>query len=306
MQVCVNGRRRTKTLPTKAEATAWASQQEAELSGRQLPNKTLADAFERYAEKVSPTKDGARWEILRLKALARFDIACERLSAITTSDIADWRDERLKAVTASTVYREMTLIRSVLESARKEWGWLNQNPMQGIGWPKTPPSRKRRVTDDEIERLMFAFGLDEGLVADTAMNRVGLSFLFALETGMRAGEITGLRRKDVHAKHVHLPKTKNGDERDVPLSVRAREILSLLDGDPVFGLDGRSRDVMFRRARDRCQIPDLHFHDSRSEAIWRLSKKLDVLELARVVGHRDIRSLMMYYQTSAADLADRL
>ena len=51
---------------------------------------------------------------------------------------------------------------------------------------------------------------------------------------------------------------------------------------------------------------DLHFHDSRSEAIWRLSKKLDVLELARVIGHRDVRSLMIYYQTDADTLADRL
>lgn len=46
--------------------------------------------------------------------------------------------------------------------------------------------------------------------------------------------------------------------------------------------------------------------DVRAEAIWRLSKKLDVLELARVIGHRDPRSLLLYYSTSADDLADRL
>ena len=43
-----------------------------------------------------------------------------------------------------------------------------------------------------------------------------------------------------------------------------------------------------------------------AEATWRLSKKLDVLELARVIGHRDVRSLLLYYSTSADDLADRL
>lgn len=60
------------------------------------------------------------------------------------------------------------------------------------------------------------------------------------------------------------------------------------------------------RARGKAGLKNLHFHDSRSQAIFNLSKKLDVLELARVVGHRDIRSLMIYYQTSAESLADKL
>ena len=74
----------------------------------------------------------------------------------------------------------------------------------------------------------------------------------------------------------------------------------------MFDLEPGTRDVMFRRMRDTAKIPDLHFHDSRAEAIWRLSKKLDVMELARVIGHRDLKSLLIYYQTSADDLADRL
>jgi integrase len=94
----------------------------------------------------------------------------------------------------------------------------------------------------------------------------------------------------------------------VPLSQRAREILGLLpkDGDTAFQLTPENRDTLFRKARDRAEIVNLTFHDSRAEAIWRLSKKLDVMELARVIGHRDLRSLMIYYNTSADDLADRL
>src|SRR5690606_22484616 len=105
-----------------------------------------------------------------------------------------------------------------------------------------------------------------------------------------------------------LPKTKNVDQRDVPLTMRPREILTLLPrGDvPVFGVKSDVRDTLFRKARARAGIPDLHFHDSRSEAIWRLSKKLDVLDLARVIGHRDPRSLMIYYNADASELAARL
>jgi integrase len=58
----------------------------------------------------------------------------------------------------------------------------------------------------------------------------------------------------------------------------------------------------FRRAT----INGCHFHDARSEAVTRLSKKLDVLELARVIGHRDLKSLMLYYSSNPDDIADRL
>lgn len=74
----------------------------------------------------------------------------------------------------------------------------------------------------------------------------------------------------------------------------------------VFNLHPGARDTLWRQARKAAGIADLHFHDARAEAVWRLSKKLDVLELARVIGHRNPASLMLYYNTSADDLADRL
>jgi integrase len=178
--------------------------------------------------------------------------------------------------------------------------------MADVGKPASPPARRRRISADEIDRIVMALGYGGG-PAETVSDRVALAFLFALETAMRAGEILGLRPQDVAAKSVTLQATKNGDVRRVPLSPRAREILTLLPAaDPVFGLDPGSRDALFRKARDRAGVVDLHFHDSRAEAIWRLSKKLDVLELARVIGHRDIKSLMLYYHADADELADRL
>lgn len=114
---------------------------------------------------------------------------------------------------------------------------------------------------------------------------------------------------DVHlsARYVTLPRTKNGDVREVPLSMRAVDIIKALpEGDgPVFGLDDALRDALWRKTRPLA-LADLHFHDARSEAIWRLSKKLDVLQLARVIGHRDLNSLLIYFRESASDMATRL
>jgi integrase len=58
--------------------------------------------------------------------------------------------------------------------------------------------------------------------------------------------------------------------------------------DPVFALKSAQLDVLWRKLRDRAGIVDLTFHDSRHEAITRLAKKLDVLSLARMVGHRNL------------------
>lgn len=302
-----DGARESATFPTKQEAAQWALQRTAELSGARLPAKTLGDALSRYARDVAPSHKGSRWELVRLKTLGEESIARRPLVALTALDLIEWRDVRGKAVKPGTVAREMTLLRSVLITAWKEWHWLKANPMAEVKPPRTPASRKRRISQDEADRILLACGVTD-TEHGTALQRTGLAFAFALETAMRAGEILGLRWPDVAEKSVRLPQTKNGDERRVPLSPRAREILKALpkgDG-PVFALDAGTRDALFRRARDAAKVENLRFHDSRAEAIWRLSKKLPILDLARVIGHRDLKSLMVYYNADADELADRL
>lgn len=306
-EIYKNGHRESATFPTKQQAAAWALQREAELGGERLPDKTVGDALRRYGREVSPKHKGERWELARLGLLERDPLASVRLPVLRAAHVADWRERRLQAVSGASVARELTLLRCVFEEARREWGWLHTNPAKDVKRPPQPPPRRRRIAQDEIDRVVLACGVTH-LESDTASQRVGLSFLFAIETAMRAGEILGLTWADVREKSVRLPRTKNGDEREVPLSRRAREILAALPKDrpTCFDLDPQTRDVLWRRARDAAGLGDLHYHDSRAEAIWRLSKKLDVMELARVIGHRDLRSLLLYYQTSADDLADRL
>lgn len=308
VELYVNGERDSGTFPTKREAAQWALQREAELTGRKLPDKTMGDALTRFADEKAPKRKGGRWEAVRCRKLARDEIGGRLLTNLTGPDFAQWRDERSEEVGPASVRREMGLMRAVLRCCVMDWGWLRANPIIGVDRPTAPPARRRRVRADEIERLELALGLGEGLAADTAQQRTGLAFLFALETAMRAGEIVGLTWADVRERAVTLPETKNGDRREVALTRRAREILAVLPRDrpTCFDLDAGTRDVLFRRARDRAGVENLHFHDSRAEAIWRLSKKLDVMQLADMIGHRDIKSLMLYYKTSADELADLL
>ncbi|MFH4289573.1 tyrosine-type recombinase/integrase, partial [Acinetobacter baumannii] len=74
-------------------------------------------------------------------------------------------------------------------------------------------------------------------------------------------------------RYLVLNETKNGTKRNVPLSKRAVELLTLLKGldkKQVFTCNSQSFDTLWRKLRDRCQIADLHFHDTRHEACTRL------------------------------------
>lgn len=310
VQLYVDGRRRSQVFETKQEASSWALQAEAELAGRTLPTVTLADALNKYNREVTPTRRGQRWERVRIRKLLRDPISARRLSSLTPAELSEWRDRQLARLAPSSVGREMTLLRSVCETARRDWHWIRTNPWKEVRWPKAPPPRLRRIAPEEVEAMTRALGLADGLSSRTATQRVGLAFLFALETAMRSGEIVGLRWADVDiaSRVARLGRTKNGEAREVPLSTRAVEILLTLprsDG-PLFGVSGPVRDTIWRREVKRAGLTDLHFHDSRAEAIWRLSKKLDVLQLARMIGHRDIKSLLFYYRETATELAQRL
>ena len=304
----INGKSKFESISgkTKAEVRAKAVIAENINNGRALPYKTLKEALNKYAADISPKHKGERWETLRLKALCAHSMANKALTKLAPEDIISWRDTRLETVSNGTVLREMNLLGSVLEVCRKEWRWIRENPMKDVSRPRAPPSRKRRVSQSEIDALCNATGYKGG--DPKTMEQIAVcAFLFAIETAMRSGEILGLTWAHVHEKYVELPETKNGDKREVPLSPKAREILTTLSNfDKPFMIKTGSRDALFRAIVKRAKLVNLHFHDSRAQAIYQLSKKLPIMDLARVIGHRDLKSLMIYYNESAESLADRL
>lgn len=312
VELQVKGQRECRTFDTKAQAQAWAALRETELrqaiQSGVVAGKTVLEALDRYAREVSPTKRGQRWEILRLAAIGRTPLSGIKLSELAPEHIARWRDERLKNVTGSTVNRELNLLSHVFSVAAREWRWLIKSPTSDVRRPKESPPRDRLITQKEIERLLLASGWDDGAPVRNKTHAVVVAFLFAIETAMRAGEICSLVRTDIIGRVAHLQMTKNGSARQVPLSSRALELLGYLPAteNTLFGVTPSQLDALFRKAKKISGVEDLHFHDTRHEAITRLSRKLDVLALARMVGHKDLRQLQTYYNETADELASRL
>ena len=211
--------------------------------------------------------------------------------------------------------REINLYSHVFTTARDEWGWITESPLTKMRRPAEPQPRKRRISDDELNAILLQLGYRPDETPVTASGRIGAMFILAIETAMRAGEIAGLSwgAIDLERRYAHLPRTKTGVARDVPLSPRALAVIQQMEPlkqefeGNLFGVDGPVRDALFRKAKKAAMLGDLNFHDARREALTRLSKIFNVMELAKISGHRDLRILNdVYFSPKASDLADKL
>ncbi|MEX1197837.1 MAG: site-specific integrase [Pseudohongiellaceae bacterium] len=291
----------SRYFDSKMRARAWAQSVEARIGGGQ----SLLDALDKYASEVSPGKKGERWEVVRLTRMGRDEIAQKAIALIDGPDIALWRDRRLTEVAGASVRREMNLLSSVFQKAIREWGWCDTNPVREVDRPAGGKERTRRITDDEIERIQLALGF-EGTV-HTKQHEVAVLFLLAIETAMRLGEMVSLDPEQIHLnkRYVELLETKNGSERQVPLSKEAVRLLSLVPEG--FTVASGTASTFFRRACINAEITGLRFHDTRREGTSRMSQKMDVMQLARVTGHRDLRVLLnTYYRPDVQELVDLL
>lgn len=305
--------RRSRTFSTRREAAAWAHELEKTLQQKSsMPNTyTLGDAIKRYAEEVSPTKRGKRWELIRLKAFEKDCLPLDKLLAkVTPQDIVAFRDSRAREVANSTVNRELTLLSSVFRIAWLEWGWVEQNPCISVRRLPNPRHRERVLQWWEIKRVLRELNHNpRGSRPHSIIEVVALATLFALRTGMRAGEITGLTWENLYDRHCHLPTTKTGRPRDVPLSNKALKIINRLrgwDAEFVFGLNPQSLSTLFRRYRQRAGLDGFTFHDTRHTAATMIAKKVEVLDLCKIFGWSNPKMAMVYYNPHAESLADLL
>jgi integrase len=335
-----------KTFNTRADAEAWARQVESEIdrgvfvSRTEAESTTLAEALDRYGREIASTKKGHTQELSLLRTWAGTFVAPRTMATIRSVDIAKLRDEWLKQSTPTlkpaTVVRRLAILSHVFNIARKEWGMESLlNPVDMVRKPQANNARTRRLApsepdQDESDRPTAQGELERIANASSSQTLPAIIWL-AVETAMRRGEIVGLYwdNVDMQRRVAHLPDTKNGSSRDVPLSSRAVEILQSLRKMPsedgrVFAISPDAATRAFERAVDRARstyeaecacegkspsktyLIDLRFHDLRHEATSRLASIFPMHELAKITGHRDPRMLMRYYHPRAEELAKKL
>ena len=316
-----------KTFRTRRDASDWARRTEDEMVRGVYIDRSGAErllfskALDRYLSEVSSTKRAstAYSEGQKSKALRKF-FGPYSLAAITPDLVASYRDERLQANKSNdTVRLELALLSHLFTVAIKEWRLgLMYNPVANIRKPSPGRGRDRRLSKEEEQALLKA--------CDKHSNpMLGWIVRIALYTGMRAGEIRTLTRRQVNleARTVHLTETKNGSSRTVPLTRNAVAVLRQALDNPVrpldtelifFGEPGRDkvrRPYEFRPAWHRtvraAGIDGLRFHDLRHEAVSRLVEfGLGDQEVASISGHKSMQMLRRYTHLRAEDLVSRL
>jgi len=321
----------TKTFKNRADAEKWGRIIESEMDRGvfvdrgEAESTTLGEALQRYLKEITPLKKGFKRETARIKKWLQDPLSQRMLPTIKGKDIAEIRDrQRKKGLAENSIRLEIALLSIVFETARKEWGMEGLiNPCRLIKLPTSSKARERRLEHHEEAYLL------EGLKTHCRNMQIVSIVKLALETAMRQSEILNLEWKNINIqKRTALARdTKNGEDRLIPLSSKALEIIieqpQPIDGGKIFKV---TQDALIRAFQKGCEkgrqkysqdhqtspvegfLIDLRFHDLRHEATSRLFElgTLDLMEVASITGHKSLSMLKRYTHPKAETLAKKL
>lgn len=209
--------------------------------------------------------------------------------------------EVTEGVTIATSNRYLAVIKTLMKKA-KAWGYITHNPAQQVSMQKEDNRVPHALRDDQVEALLEHLAPHNRDIA-----------VFALETGMRRGELFGLcwSHIDLANRWITVEHTKNHDFRVIPMSDRVYEILTKLarkkKGPYVLGRnDGRPRDGI-RNALDKASadagIGHVHLHMLRHTFATRLRDRGVPLDrIKEFLGHKGMTMTLRYAKCTPTQL----
>lgn len=304
----------SKTFTKKQDAERWVRSIESAIDRGELfvaPEtaieiKTLGDLMIRYRKTVTSQKRGMEVETVRINKFLKHPLCKIKVKNVTPSLIAQYRDQRLKAVKAETVRRDLSILSHAFSVAIREWNVpLLVNPVSSVDRPKPSTGRDRRVSEEELNALLIGSGKSRN-------KELPYLIRLAVHTGMRRGELLAMRWENIHVAQqiLLIPDSKNGYSRKIPLGSSAVDIFRCLQHSNegfVFNSSANALRLAWERLRKRVGLDELHFHDLRHEAISRFFEMgLSLPEVALISGHREPRMLLRYTHLKAENIVLKL
>lgn len=267
-------------------------QQHAATAGRPRPALTIDQACGRYwiehGSRLRAARDVERW-LRYIVAHLPADLPLRDLSAShVTAFVSSMRQANIGEI---SINRTVQALQGVHNRAGKLW----EEPVKVIGWKPHKTREKARVRwiSEAQAQSMLAH------LPDPTRALV----LFMLLTGIRRREAFELVWIRVHFdRQVIAIKAKGGDEREVPLSDEALEVLAALprDGDLVF--DCTNWRKRYEAAKLAANIDDFRWHDLRHTFATWLGQSGAPLEVIReLLGHSSISVTEKYRHVVAAE-----
>jgi integrase len=296
----------SKTFPTKADAVAWSKKIEVEIAqehaglvpaGMQVTLNQLIDKFidERFSEFAPSTLPSYRTALKFWQA----KFGSRKAAEITPKMVADVQAE-LKAGPSAAAYvnRKLEILSAVYTQACKAGYLADSNPVQKVVKAPDNNSRKIFITKHELAALIAA--------AKTTRNpELPLIVTLAATTGMRRGEITGLRWSMINLDKatITLPTSKTSKGRTVALApgvvaalaeLKARaKVVAISGAGKVFARPNFTK--AWKSCTKKAGLDDLHFHDLRhSAASFLASAGANLLEIGAVLGHNSTQTTARY------------
>jgi integrase len=302
-------RRSTGTKDRKeAEAllAKWRLESHRERNWGEQPSRTFEELMVGYltASRADKRPWGHRRDLDATRHL-REHLGGMELHEVTPAVLRRYVDQRRAEVSASTVNRELAVLSSAINYARREWEWDIPNPVPGRKL-REPEGRVRWITREEATRLLEEAG------RESQAGHLPDFIRLALNTGCRKGELLGLQwqRVDLQAGLIYLEadNTKTRRRRSVPLNANALaamesrsrfRALHCPDSEWVFcHADGRRiGDVKrsFAKACERSGILDFRVHDLRHTcAAWLVTAGVGLTEVRDLLGHTTVTMTERY------------
>lgn len=291
--------RRAKSFGTKAAAQTWARRIESEIEqaqahGVSVPSRQrFSDVLKEWEKQHIPTgRDGAR-DRSRARTV-EVQIGNVPMADLTVHAMTDYIRRRLEQVGPQTVRHELTMVSRVIEHAGLS---INAAKLARAKMRRalSTRSRSRRPMPGELGAVMAHLSVTMSAIV-----------CLLIETCMRRGEVAAMRRTHISGRLLHIPDTKTGHPRTIPLSDGAMVALEYM-GDS-WGVQPDSITRAWVRACAAAGVEDLHLHDLRHEGTSRLfegrtlGRPLTIPEVALVTGHRTWSQLQRYTQLQPESL----
>lgn len=307
----------TATFDRLTDAKKWGAATESAIrEGRhfktaEAKKHTLAEMIDRYLNAANLNKVQDEHTGLHLRRWKE-EIGYLLLADVTPDIITQVKDKLLnepvptgKKRSPTTVLRYMASLSTVFTTAVNDWKWLEDSPMRTIKKPKPARGRVRFLDDGERQRLLTA-------CQQSPNKLLYICTILAISSGMRQGELMGLKWSDVNLKDgfIILHETKNGERRRVPLAGHGLELLRehakvrRLDTDLLFPGNVHADKPIdlrapFEKALEAAEIKDFHWHDLRHcTASYLAMNGASLAEIAEVLGHKTLAMVKRYAHLS--------
>ncbi|MCK4842606.1 MAG: site-specific integrase [Methylococcales bacterium] len=293
----------------KTDAKKWAQHTESAIrEGRHFKiaaakKHSFDDLVKRYCSEILP--DYKEREQKERKSKLQWwsnGIGHCLLADITPATISEYKSQLHRS--PATVDKYLKNLSHAFSTAVNEWGWLEDNPVKKVKSPKLPRGRVRFLDDDERIALLQAS-------KESSNDWLYMCVILALSTGMRQGELMGLKWQDINLKegYLILHETKNGERRRVAIVGHALMLLQehskirRLDTDLLFPGNNPEKPIDLRRpfteALTRAEITDFKWHDLRHcTASYLAMNGASLAEIAEVLGHKTLQMVKRYAHLS--------